>query len=279
MKLTKAYNNTKFLNSPPARLMRILAEMLEPAARFNRYCIKDTVVIFGSSKIMPKSEASARLVKIEAEMKRARSPSGSLTERYEQAKRDLEMSRYYEDAARLSEKLTIYFKGLKKRGKNFMICTGGGPGIMAAANYGAKKAGGKSIGLNISLPKEQVPNPYQSEEFAFIFHYFFIRKFWFFYLAKALIVFPGGYGTMDELFELLTLIQTGKSRKHMAVVFYGADYWRSIIDFDRMVELGTITKEDLKLFKMVNDVDEAFDYLKNDLEKFSLKGNRYTDAL
>jgi len=271
MKLVKAYNNTEFLNSPPARLIRILSEMIEPATRFGKYNIRDTVVFFGSAKIMPRGAAAANLKKIEARMKQTARPSAELKAEHEQAERNLLMSDYYEDAARLSEKLTRYFMTLKSRGKNFMVCSGGGPGIMGAANYGAKKAGGKSIGLNISLPMEQYPNPHQSEELAFEFHYFFIRKFWFFYLAKALVVFPGGYGTMDELFELLTLMQTGKSKKKMSVILFGSDYWRKIINFENMVEWGTIAKEDLNLFKVVDSVDEAFEILKKDLVKFGAR--------
>ena len=279
LKITKAYNNQKFLNSPPARLIRVMAEMLEPATRFNKYCIKDTVVFFGSSKILPKQKAAAQLKKIERAIQQAQPPSADLKAAYEQARRAVEMSRYYDDAALLAEKLTTYFKGLKNRGKNFMICSGGGPGIMEAANYGAKKAGGRSIGLNISLPNEQLPNPYQTRELAFEFHYFFIRKFWFFYLAKALVVFPGGYGTMDELFELLTLIQTRKAKKHMSVILFGSEYWKSVLNVDKMVEWGTITKEDIKLFRVFDDVDETFKYLKKDLEKFSLDRACYMDPL
>lgn len=268
MKLIKSYNNMEFLNSPSARLIRILSEMIEPAARFNKYCIRDTVVFFGSAKTLPRREADANLRKIEAKIKQARSPSAGLRAEHEQAERDVLMSNYYEDAVCLSEKLTRYFKTLKNRGKNFMVCSGGGPGIMAAANYGAKKAQGRSIGLNISLPVEQYPNPHQTEELAFEFHYFFIRKFWFFYLAKALVVFPGGYGTLDEFFELLTLIQTGKSKKRMSVILFGSDYWRQVINFEKMVEWGTISKEDLNLFRVVDNVGEAFEILKNDLVKF-----------
>lgn len=244
VKLVKAYNNTEFLNSPQARLIRILSEMLEPEARFRKYNIRDTVVFFGSAKILPGK-------------RQPRAGSAAM------------MSKYYESAAELSEKLTRYFLTLQKKGKNFMVCSGGGPGIMAAASYGAKKAGGHSIGLNISLPIKQYPNPFQSPELAFEFHYFFIRKFWFFYLAKALVVFPGGFGTMDELFELLTLMQTGKSKKRMSVVLFGSDYWSEIINFDKMVEWGTISKEDLKLFKMADTADEAFNILRADLEKFA----------
>ena len=149
-----------------------------------------------------------------------------------------------------------------------MICSGGGPGIMAAGNQGAKIAGGKSIGLNISLPMEQCPNPHQTKDLAFEFHYFFIRKFWFFYLAKALVVFPGGFGTMDELFELLTLMQTGKYRKPLPVILFGRDYWQRVVNFDEMYKWGTISKKDLKLIKVFDDVDEAFSYLKKQLNKY-----------
>ncbi|MCX5716251.1 MAG: TIGR00730 family Rossman fold protein [Candidatus Omnitrophica bacterium] len=277
-KFVKAYNNTNFLNSPPARIIRILSEMIEPETRFRKYGIKDTVVFFGSAKILPAVLTNARLKKIEAKIKSTATPSVALKREHEQAERDVMMSQYYNCAAQLSEKLTEYFKTLRKRGKNFMVCSGGGPGIMAAANYGAKKAGGRSIGLNISLPLEQYPNPFQDQELSFEFHYFFIRKFWFFYLAKALVVFPGGFGTMDELFELLTLMQTGKSRKRMSVILFGSDYWNTIINFDKMVEWGTIAKEDLKLFRVVDEVEEAFSILKTDLERFNLNPIPRTQA-
>ncbi len=265
--LIKAYKNKDFLNSPSARLIRILSEMIEPAARFRKYGVKDTVVFFGSSRIFSRSVTSLKLKMIKKRIKRAKSPSINLKRRYEQARRDVAMSRYYEDARLLAKKLTHYFKGLRKKGKNFMICSGGGPGIMAAGNQGAKMAGGKSIGLNISIPMEQYPNPYQTKNLAFEFHYFFIRKFWFFYLAKALVVFPGGFGTMDELFELLTLTQTGKYRKPLPVILFGRDYWQRIINFDELYKWGTISKKDLKLIKIFDDVDETFNYLKKQLTK------------
>ncbi|MEI8176673.1 MAG: TIGR00730 family Rossman fold protein [Candidatus Omnitrophota bacterium] len=269
LEITKAYENLEFLSGPPARLIRILAEMIEPDARFRKQCVRDTVVFFGSARILPRRDALARLKKMDVKVMGTRNPSAELRREHAQARRDLAMSEYYERAAQLSEKLTRYFMTLKKRGRNFLVCSGGGPGIMEAANYGAKKAGGKSIGLNISLPMEQYPNPYQSKDLAFEFHYFFIRKFWFFYLAKALVVFPGGFGTLDEFFELLTLMQTGKAKKHMGVVLFGSEYWHSIINFNKMVEWGMISPEDLKLFKIVDDVDEAFNYLKGELERYS----------
>ena len=265
--LTKAYKNKDFLNSPSARLIRILSEMVEPATRFHKYGVKDTVVFFGSARIFPRSITAANFKKIEKKIKKVKFPSSSLKRRYEQAKRDLAMSRYYEDARLLAKKLTQYFKNLRRKGKNFMICSGGGPGIMAAGNQGAKIAGGKSVGLNISLPMEQYPNPYQTKDLAFEFHYFFIRKFWFFYLAKALVVFPGGFGTIDELFELLTLTQTGKHRRPLPVILFGRDYWQRVINFDEMRKWGTISREDLKLIKVFDNVDETFNYLKEQITK------------
>ena len=271
--LVKAYKNKEFLNSPSARLIRILSEMIEPAARFRKYGVKDTVVFFGSARIVSRSVTSLKLKKIKKRIEGVKAPSRKLKGQYEQAKRDVAMSRYYEDACLLAEKLTRYFKGLRKKGKNFMICSGGGPGIMAAGSQGAKIAGGKSVGLNISLPMEQYPNPYQTRELGFEFHYFFIRKFWFFYLAKALVVFPGGFGTMDELFELLTLTQTGKYRKPLPVILFGRDYWEKVINLDEMHKWGMISKEDLKLIKVFDDVDETFNYLKKQLTKHYVNRN------
>ena len=247
--------------------------MIEPAARFRKYKVKDTVVFFGSARIFSPHVTSLKLRKIKNRIKRVKSPSPNLKHLYEHAKRDAAMSRYYEDARLLAEKLTRYFKGLRKKGKNFMICSGGGPGIMAAGNQGAKIAGGKSVGLNISIPMEQDPNLYQTRDLAFEFHYFFIRKFWFFYLAKALVVFPGGFGTMDELFELLTLTQTGKHRRPLPVILFGRDYWQRVINFDEMHKWGTISKEDLKLFKVFDDVDETFNYLKEQINKYFISKN------
>lgn len=261
--LVKAYNNTEFLNSPAARTVRVMTEMVEPADRFRKTNTWNTVVFFGSARILPNKEANQRLKDIRRRLKR-QPKSRKLKTAYEKAERDLIMSHYYDDAVNLSEKLTGWFRKMEKKRK-FVVCTGGGPGIMEAANRGAKKAGGQSVGLNISLPMEQYPNPYQTRDLSFEFHYFFIRKFWFFYLAKALVIFPGGFGTLDEFFELLTLIQTGKSKKHMPVVLYGADYWDKIINIREMAKWGVIDRADLKLFKTCNSVDEAFDYLKSEL--------------
>lgn len=267
--LVKAYNNYEFLNSPPARIIRVLAEMVEPLDRFRRHNIWNTVVFFGSARAMPTSLARKQLRSIENEFKGKERPSAALKKKLELARSNLVMSRYYEDALELSERLTLWFKEVEaSKGKRFVICTGGGPGIMEAANRGAKMAGGKSVGLNISLPKEQLPNRYQTPELSLEFHYFFIRKFWFFYLGKALVVFPGGFGTLDELFELLTLIQTHKTNKPMPVVMYGSEYWKDVIKVDQLVKWGTVSPEDLKLYRMFDEVEPAFEYLKEQLTRY-----------
>jgi uncharacterized protein (TIGR00730 family) len=270
----KAYKNLKFLNSPQAREIRVLAELIEPAVRFRRHKVKNTVVFFGSARAFSKDIAEKNLREIERRIKRSKPATRKLKKEHERAKKDLLMSRYYEAAAELSGKLTRWFKKLEQDKIYFMICSGGGPGIMEAANLGAKKAKGESVGLNVSLPDEQCPNPYQSTELSFEFHYFFIRKFWFVYLAKALVIFPGGFGTMDELFEILTLIQTKKTKKYMPIVLYDSTYWKKVINFDEMVKWGTISRKDLGLFKIFDDVESAFIYLKRELLKIAEKDKR-----
>jgi uncharacterized protein (TIGR00730 family) len=263
----KAYKNLDFLTSPDGRIVRVLSEFMEPAARFAKYDVHNTIVFFGSARTLPPEEAREKLENVEKQLAQTRRPPRSLRRQRDLAKRDLLMSRYYGEAAELAEKLTRWSMGLKNKKKRFLICSGGGGGIMEAANLGAKKAGGSSIGLNISLPMEQDPNRYQSRNLSFEFHYFFIRKFWFFYLAKALVAFPGGFGTLDELFELLTLVQTRKTRKYMPIVVYGKEYWDPILNFDALVETGTIAEEDLDIFRFFDDVDSAFEYLKEELTK------------
>lgn len=265
-KAPKAYHNLKFLNSPGGRNIRILTEYSEPLERFKRYKINHTIVFFGSARILPRKDAKARLNEVKKRVKQSEKVNLKLKKELLNAEMHLEMSKYYEDTVELAYMLTEWAKKLKKPNK-FIVCSGGGPGIMEAANRGAAKAKGFSMGLNISLPFEQYPNRYISPELNFEFHYFFMRKFWFAYLAKALVIMPGGYGTLDELMEILTLVQTEKLHKKMTVVVYGKEFWDKIINLNNMAELQMISPEDLKLFKFVNTPEEAFSYLTKELTK------------
>jgi uncharacterized protein (TIGR00730 family) len=257
----KAYKDPEFLNSPDARIVRMISEFLEPQRRFRQARIKDTIVMFGSARIRPRHETLGILRGVEAVLRKTRKPTKQLLTSLRDAEIQVEMSRYYEDAVELSRLLTAWAKKFASP-RRFVICSGGGPGIMEAANKGAALAKGESIGLNISLPFEQYANDYVSKDLNFEFHYFFMRKFWFVYLAKSLVVFPGGFGTLDELMEVLTLLQTNKVKKPVAVVMYGEEYWKKIIDFDALVSHGMITREDLKLFHFMETPEEAFKYLK-----------------
>ncbi len=246
----KAYRNQDFMMSREGRSMRIMSEFIEPEARFEKENISDTVVFFGSARIRPREVAEQALAS-------AKSHGGDLV----RAETTLEMSRYYEDARELSRRMTEWSKAIKGRKRRFVVCTGGGPGIMEAANRGAAEAKGKSVGLNISLPHEQQGNPHISRELEFKFHYFFMRKFWFSYLAKAVVFFPGGLGTLDEFFELMTLISTHKMGKQVPIVLFGSDYWNEVMNLDALVKFGTISPSDLDLFYRTDTVDDAFDYL------------------
>ena len=255
----KAYANDPFLNSRDARSLRILAEYIEPEARFERLRIRDTIVFFGSARAQPRETAQAGL-------DAARVGGGDV----EGAEARLAMSRYYEDARELAKRLTGWSKALKSTDRRFVVCTGGGPGVMEAANRGASEAKGLNVGLTISLPGEEYANPYITRELAFEFHYFFMRKFWFTYLAKALVVMPGGFGTLDELFEVLTLIQTLKIMKRLPIVLYGADFWDAVVDFDALVRFGTIDAADPGLFFRTDSVGEAFDIITRELTEHAL---------
>lgn len=261
--LLKAYENIEFLNSSEARILRMLAEFLEPQSKFRKHKIIDTIVFFGSARLYSKKNTTQALNKFKTINPKA---TTKLAEKLRVAQHQALMSKYYEDAVELSRRLTEWSLGLETYANRFIICTGGGPGIMEAANKGAKLAGGYSIGLNISIPFEQFVNPYVSHDLSFEFHYFFMRKFWFAYLAKALIAFPGGFGTMDELFEILTLVQTGKIKKKLLIVIYDEKYWRKIINFDTLADNGMISRADLNLFSFCNTVDEAFELIKKHFE-------------
>ena len=242
-----AYKNLGFLNSAAARTIRLLSEYLEPQNRLQRQKVKDTIVFFGSARFCDAETAGRRLAE------------ANTADEIRQAKRLQVSSRYYEDARRLAALLANWSMNLPPDGHRFLVCSGGGGGIMEAANRGANEAGARSVGFNITLPHEQEPNPYITPELSFQFHYFFMRKLWFAYLAKALIVFPGGYGTLDELMEILTLVQTRKIQKPILVVVYGSDYWKKLINFDVMEEAGTINASDRQLFQFVDTPEQAFD--------------------
>jgi uncharacterized protein (TIGR00730 family) len=238
--LPLAYRNREFLDTPDARSLRILSEYLYPLSHFRKERIHDTVVFFGSA-------------------------------------RTLEMgpyARYYREARELARRLTAWSDSLHESSRRFVVCSGGGPGIMEAANRGASDAGGKTIGLNIGLPFEQRPNPFVTPDLNFEFHYFFMRKFWFAYLAKALVIFPGGFGTLDELTEILTLVQTQKLRKKISIVIYGTSFWKEILNFEALVRYGMIAEEDLELFEFADDVDTAFGLLQAGLTKHYIDPDR-----
>jgi uncharacterized protein (TIGR00730 family) len=255
-----------FLNSPDARVIRMLSEFLEPLSRFRYHGVKDTIVFFGSARTRPRKEALAEYRTALRRIRSATRITRTMQSRLDRSVIDLDMSRHYEDAVELARLLTIWSKKLYHHNR-FVVCSGGGPGIMEAANKGAQLAKGKSIGLNISLPFEQFPNRYISPEFNFEFHYFFMRKFWFAYLGKAFVMFPGGYGTLDEMMEILTLLQTKKIKKKVTLVLYGSEYWKRIVNFEAMVRQGVIGPEDLKLFTYADTPLDAFRFLTRELRK------------
>ena len=252
----KAYNNLGFLGSSEARTLRILAEYLEPEARFRDLKVRDTIVVFGSARI-PSREVA------EKEVEHARTHAGDVA----RAEQLLYMSKYYEATRELCARLTRWSKTLEGTERRFVICSGGGPGIMEAANRGASEARGENIGLNISLPFEQSGNPYITRRLAFEFHYFFMRKYWFAYLAKAIIVMPGGFGTLDEFAEIVTLIQTGKLHKKLPIVMFGREYWDAVLNVEPMVRFGTISPSDVELVYRTDSIDEAYEYVTTWLEE------------
>ena len=232
-----AYKDEVFLDSPDARILRILSEYLHPLSHFKKQKIEDTIVFFGSARLQEEGP----------------------------------LGRYYRDARELARLVTEWSESLPVNTRRFVVCTGGGPGIMEAANRGAHDAGGKTIGLNIGLPFEQWPNPYITPELSFEFHYFFMRKFWFAYLAKALVIFPGGFGTLDELAEILTLAQTQKIENKMVIVLYGTEFWSEVLNFEALVKHGMISPQDLELFVTADDPATALKYLQDGLTDLYLE--------
>ena len=273
-----AYENPLFLDSAEGRPIRIISEYLEPLARFRREKIQDTVVFFGSARFRGREEADHALELLDNTGSTQPAPSseqpasipqiveGTATNlQRKRAVAAVEMARYYEDASRLAQMLTAWAKQIPSRRHRFVVTSGCGPGIMEAANRGAYEAGGKTIGLNIRLPFEQAPNPYITPSLNFEFHYFFMRKLWFAYLSKALVVFPGGFGTLDEMFEILTLAQTQKLAKKITVVIYGSEYWKKVFNLDVLVDTGAISPKDIELFQFADTPEQAFEMLKRGL--------------
>jgi uncharacterized protein (TIGR00730 family) len=265
----KAYKNLKFLNSPAARHIRLLCEYEEPRNRFLEEGVRDTIVMFGSARVRDPVHAAAEVDRARRALEAATSDDERARAQAElvQADRKQRLSRYYDDTRKLAERLTRWSMA-RPEGRQYLVCSGGGPGIMEASNRGAADVeGGRSVGLGISLPFEEQVNEFVTPELAFQFHYFFLRKYWFAYLAKAMVILPGGFGTLDELFEILTLRQTGKIKKKLPMVLFGTSYWDGILNLEKMVEWGTIAERDLALMHRTDSVDDAFDFLVAQLEQ------------
>lgn len=267
-KSKKAYEDLKFMKGREARTLRIMSEYLHPEYFLKKYNIKNTIVFFGSARSLSSQEYKKRYEEILTQMGSA-NPEEILVlrEKLDKLKKLDFVSRYYDDAVELSGMIAKWSATLPYQDR-FYICTGGGPGMMEAANKGAFEMDEPNIGFNIELPFEQMPNPYITPELNFEFHYFFMRKFWFVYYAKAFVAMPGGMGTLDELMELLTLQQTKVVGKKMPIILYGEEFWRKLINFEYLVETGMINQEDLALFKYANSPQKAFDYIKKELTEF-----------
>ena len=258
-----AYLYPEFLESAEARPIRILSEYLEPLGRFKQQRIQDTVVFFGSARVDSRERAERALQTLRA--RGVRNADEHYQQELRKSRKALEWARYYEEARELARLLASWTQSLQSENHRFVVTSGGGPGIMEAANRGAREGGGKTIGLNIRLPFEQGANPYITDGLHFEFHYFFMRKFWFAYLAKALVIFPGGFGTLDELFEILTLVQTDKLSKKIGVVLYGREYWDQVLQLPPMAEWGAIAEKDLELLNYFDTPSDAFEYLRDHL--------------
>ncbi|MBI3493803.1 MAG: TIGR00730 family Rossman fold protein [Acidobacteria bacterium] len=271
-----AYLYPEFLESNDARPIRILSEYLEPLRRFKDQKIQDTVVFFGSARVDSRERAERALRTLRA--RGVRDADEQYQAELKKSRRAVEWARYYEEARELARRLTTWSMSLQSENHRFVVTSGGGPGIMEAANRGAREAGGKTIGLNIRLPFEQGANPYITDGLHFEFHYFFMRKFWFAYLSKALVIFPGGFGTLDELFEILTLVQTDKLSKKIEVILYGREYWQPILDFKPMAEWGAIAEQDLDLLHYADTPADAFERLQTHLIENHLEAKTAQEA-
>jgi len=259
IKPEKAYKNLEFLNSPPARHIRILCEYEEPRQRFKAEGVRDTVVVFGSARARTADVAQVEFDEAKAAFD-ANPEDASAQKAFYRARGAVRMAEYYDDVREFSRRMTEW--SMNREGRNYYICSGGGPGIMEAANRGAADVpGGRSVGLGISLPFEAGCNQWVTPELAFEFHYFFTRKYWFLYLAKGLVIAPGGFGTLDEFFETLTLVQTQKVKKRIPIILFGTEYWSKVFNLEAMVEFGTISPQDLDLFLVTDSVDEAYEYM------------------
>jgi uncharacterized protein (TIGR00730 family) len=258
-----AYLDPGFLESDDGRPVRILAEYLDPLKRFKDQKIQDTVVFFGSARVDSRERAERALQTLRA--RGERDADEHFERELKRTRKAVEWARFYEDARELARLLSAWTLSLQSDNHRFVVTSGGGPGIMEAANRGAREGGGKTIGLNIRLPFEQGANPYITEGLHFEFHYFFMRKFWFAYMAKALVVFPGGFGTLDEMFEILTLVQTDKLSKKIGVVLYGSEYWKQVLDLKPMAEWGAIAEKDLELLHYADSPADAFEHLRDHL--------------
>jgi len=256
----KAYENPDFLHSPQAREIRILAEFTEPRSRLRKAGVEGTVVFFGSARTPPLAQAHEDIKRLEA--------AGGPAKELARAKALLKVAPYYDQARELSSRLSKW----STQGKHgLIVCSGGGHGIMGAANQGAYDAGAPSVGFNISLPFEQHANPWITPELAFQFHYFFLRKYWFVHSSRAIVVFPGGFGTIDEMFEVLTLKQTGKLGRPKPIVVFGREYWEKVLNLEAFVETGMIDPDDVNLWHWSDSVDDAFDYLTKELQEVHLR--------
>lgn len=266
-KANKAYNNRDFIHSRDGRTIRILSEYLYPEQYFRKYGIGGTIVFYGSARTLSQEEYDIKLKNINDKIDLAKEgvELNELRAQKSKLEKSYQMTKIYMEAVELSEMMAKW--GMNNIKENqLLVCTGGGPGMMEAANRGAARAGAKNIGLNISLPFEQYPNNYITPDLNFEFHYFFMRKFWFIYYTKAIVVLPGGFGTLDEMMEVLTLIQTTKVKKKIPIVLYNQNFWNNLINFDYLVETGMISSDDLKLFRYADTPQEAYNYLINEIE-------------